>query len=101
MVDYHCSDNRGGITCPSHNVVWRNTTEPEPGARNLSEAPGFDNLLLRVNTDAGGRVLSVEAFWTQEYRIDAGPPGFQLAEGHDNSWQGGYFELAAAGEASP
>lgn len=101
MVDYHCTDNRGGITCPSHNVVWRNATEPEPGARNLSEAPGFDNLLLRVNTDGGGRVLSVEAFWTQEYRIDAGPPGFQLAEGHDNSWQGGYFELAAAGEASP
>jgi len=101
MADYRCVDNRGGITCPSHNVVWRNTEEPVPGARNLSEAPGFDNLLLRVNTDRHHRVLSVEAFWTQEYRIDAGPPGFQLAGGHDNSWQGGYFELEPAGEAAP
>jgi len=98
MAGYRCTDNRGGITCPSHNVVWRNGAEPEPGARNLSEAPGFDNLLLRVATDAGAHVVSAQAFWTQEYRIDAGPPAFQVPAGHDNSWQGGYFELEAAGE---
>lgn len=101
MAGYHCTDNRGGITCPSHNVVWRNTEEPAPGARNLSEAPGFDNLLLRVVTDARGRVISVRGFWTQEYRIDAGPDAFQVPAGHDNSWQGAYFELEAAPGSRP
>lgn len=97
MEGYHCTDNRGGITCPSHNVVWRNAEEPAPGARNLSEAPGLDNLLLRVVTDAGGRVVAAQGYWTQEYRIDAGPDAFQVPEGHDNSWQGGYLELEASG----
>lgn len=98
MADYQCSDNRGGITCPSHNVVWRNAEEPPPGARNLSEAPGLDNLLLRVATDARGRVLTAEGFWTQEYRIDAGPGTFQVPDGHDNSWQGGYLQLTGPGD---
>jgi hypothetical protein len=93
MADYECTDNRGGITCPSHNVVWRNTEEPLPGARNLSEAPGLDNLLLRVSTDTEGHVVTAEGFWTNEYRIDAGPTTFQVPEGHDNSWQGGYLQV--------
>lgn len=96
MADYECTDNRGGITCPSHNVVWRNGPEPPPGARNVSEAPGFDNLLLRVQTDGLGRVVAAEGFWTNEYRIDAGPATFQVPAGHDNSWQGGYLQLRGA-----
>ena len=93
MADYACTDNRGDITCPSHNVVWRNGPEPPPGSRNVAEAPGFDNLLLRVTTDAAGHVRTAEGFWTNEYRIDAGPDAFQVPEGHDNSWQGGYLSV--------
>lgn len=96
MHDYTCTDNRGGITCPAHNVVWRNADEPAPGQRNLSEAPGLDNLLLKVVTNASGQILSVDGFWTQEYNIEAGPDTFQVPDGHDNSWQGGYLELVGA-----
>ena len=70
--------------------------EPLPGERNLSEAPGFDNLLLRVRTDGGGKIRSVEGFWTQEYYLEAGPASIDVPEGHDNSWQGGFLSLTAA-----
>ena len=93
MHDYRCTDNRGDITCPNHNVVWANGPEPLPGERNRTEAPGFDNLLLRVTTDAAGNVVEAQGFWTQEYHIAAGPPTFQVPAGHNNSWQGGYLRL--------
>jgi len=98
MADYTCTDNRGGITCPAHNVVWRNGKEPKPGERNLSEAPGLDNLLLRVVTDSRGAVRTAEGFWVQEYNLTAGPDSFQVPDGHDNSWQGGYLQLKGAGQ---
>lgn len=98
MHDYTCTDNRGGITCPAHNVVWRNADEPAPGQRNLSEAPGLDNLLLKVVTNASGHIVSVDGFWTQEYNIEAGPASFQVPDGHDNSWQGGYLQLTGQSE---
>ncbi len=103
MVDYACTDNRAGIVCPEHNVVWRNGREPAPGERNVSEAPGFDNLLLRVRTDDAGKIRSVEGFWTQEYSLEAGPKSLNVPEGHDNSWQGGYLQLNGAdtGRATP
>jgi len=95
MMDYTCADNRGGIVCPKHNVVWKNVPEPPPGGRNMSEAPGFDNLLLRVRTDAKQRIRSVEGFWTQEYPLAAGPASLNVPDGHDNSWQGGFLQLKA------
>ena len=98
MHDYTCTDNRGDITCPSHNVVWRNADEPAPGERNLSEAPGLDNLLLKVVTNKSGQIVSVDGFWTQEYPIEAGPDMFQVPEGHNNSWQGGYLSLTGGSE---
>jgi hypothetical protein len=100
MIDYQCVDNRKGIVCPEHNVVWRNGREPAPGERNISEAPGFDNLLLRVRTDAKGKIRSVEGFWTQEYSLEAGPASLNVPEGHDNSWQGGFLQLSAAKETA-
>lgn len=96
MTDYACADNRGGIVCPLHNVVWKNGPEPTPGQRKISEAPGFDNLLLRVRADARGRIRSVEGFWTQEYSLEAGPASLNVPEGHDNSWQGGFLQLSAS-----
>jgi hypothetical protein len=98
MHDYTCTDNRGDITCPSHNVVWRNGVEPEPGQRNISEAPGLDNLLLKVVTNDSGHIVSIDGFWTQEYNIIAGPETFQVPDGHDNSWQGGYLQVAGQTE---
>jgi hypothetical protein len=100
MMDYECKDNRGGIVCPAHNVVWRNGREPAPGERNLSEAPGFDNLLLRVRTDAAGKIITVEGFWTQEYSLEAGPASLNVPEGHNNSWQGGFLKLQATDQAA-
>ena len=95
MHDRACNDNRGDVTCPNHNVVWSASEEPPPGTRNLSEGPGLDNLLLKITTGGDGRVLSLQGFWTNEYRIAAGPPTFQVPEGHNNSWQGGYMQLTA------
>jgi hypothetical protein len=95
MNDHKCVDNRGGIVCPKHNVVWKNGREPVPGERNVSEAPGFDNLLLRIRTDSDRRIRSVEGFWTQEYSLEAGPASLNVPEGHDNSWQGGFLQLTA------
>jgi len=83
MADYVCVDNVGGITCPDHNVVWGSSTED----------PGLDNLLLRIATNDKSEVVDAQGFWTNEYRINGGPDIFQLPEGHDNSWQGGYLRL--------
>ncbi len=96
MADYTCADNRGGIVCPQHNVVWKNGREPAPGERNVSEAPGFDNLLLRIRVDSKRQIRSVEGFWTQEYSLEAGPADLNVPEGHDNSWQGGFLQLTGA-----
>ena len=93
MNDYECIDNRDQITCPNHNVVWGTGEEPEPGSRNLREGPGLDNLLLKVVTAADGRVIRAEGFWTNEYFIQGGPGIFQVPEGHNNSYQGGYMQM--------
>jgi hypothetical protein len=79
-------DNVGGITCPDHNVIWGSSTED----------PGLDNLLLRIATNDKSEVVDAQGFWTNEYRINGGPDIFQLPEGHDNSWQGGYLRLRGA-----
>ena len=92
---YRCVDNRGDITCPAHNVVWSESAEPDPGSRNQNEGPGLDNLLLKVVTKKGGAIVSVEGYWTNEYYIAGGPGFFQVKDGHDNSYQGGFMQLRA------
>lgn len=98
IEDYQCVDNRKQITCPNHNVVWSTAAEPPPGTSSQNEGPGFDNLLLKIVTGADGRVRSVAGFWTNEYRINAGPKFLQVPEGYDNSWQGGYLALTGAAD---
>ena len=90
---YRCVDNRGDITCPDHNVVWNPSEEPQPGSPNSNEGPGLDNLILKVATDEQSNILTVEGFWTNEYLIAGGPPFFEVADGHDNSYQGGFLQL--------
>lgn len=94
ISDYRCVDNRGDITCPDHNVVWSKSAEPDPGVAGFNEGPGFDNLLLRVVTDEDQRVISAEGYWTNEYLIKGGPDFFNVPEGHDNSYQGGYLQVS-------
>lgn len=90
---YRCVDNRGDVTCPNHNVVWSPSAEPAPGIASFNEGPGLDNLLLRVVTDGSNRVISAEGYWTNEYLIKGGPEFFNVPEGHDNSYQGGYMQM--------
>lgn len=80
-----CRDDVGGRECDVANVVW--------GA---GEDPGLDNLLLKVITGPDGRVVRAEGFWTNEYFIRGGPDSFQVPEGHNNSWQGGFLEVRGA-----
>ncbi|MEZ5566442.1 MAG: hypothetical protein R3F24_13505 [Gammaproteobacteria bacterium] len=96
IADYTCVDNRGQVTCPNHNVVWSPSAEPAPGARNRNEGPGFDNLVLKVVTNARGKVIAAEGYWTNEYFIMGGPKVFQVPEGHNNSFQGGYLQLRSS-----
>lgn len=90
---YRCVDNRGDITCPAHNVVWSSGAEPGRGSRNQNEGPGLDNLLLKVVTQKDGKIVSVEGYWTNEYYIAGGPGFFQVKDGHDNSYQGGFMQF--------
>lgn len=80
---YRCLDTVDGALCAGGVTLW--------GAR---EDPGFDNLLLFIATDKQGQVINVKAYWTNEYRVGAGPPQLRSPEGEDDSWLGGYFELS-------
>lgn len=81
---YACADDSGGKECLHANVAWGSDKED----------PGLDNLLLEVVTDRAGRITRVRGYWTNEYFILGGPEAFQVPEGQDNSWQGGYLQLA-------
>lgn len=67
------------------------------GTRGASEDVGWDQLLLKVSTDASGNVLSLAGFNVDDYRV------FGLATCGDNSvnnnpcnsWTSGYFTASA------
>ena len=86
FVGHSCADQSGGNECAHANVAWGSDHED----------PGLDNLLLKIVTDKRHRIRSVQGFWTNEYYIQGGPEAFQVPEGQDNSWQGGYLQLAPA-----
>jgi len=90
---YRCTDNRGDITCPKHNVVWSQSLEPSQGDFNVNEGPGWDNLLLKVVTNSENKIIHAEGFWANEYLLRAGPKFFAVPDGHDNSFQGGFMQL--------
>jgi hypothetical protein len=83
---YSCADQFEGRECQHANVAWGSDHED----------PGLDNLLLKVSTDKTKHIRSVQGFWTNEYYIQGGPEAFQVPEGQDNSWQGGYLQLEPA-----
>ncbi|MBN8280166.1 MAG: hypothetical protein J0M16_06130 [Gammaproteobacteria bacterium] len=86
FVGHSCADQSGGNECAHANVAWGSDHED----------PGLDNLLLKIVTDKRHRIRSVQGFWTNEYYIQGGPEAFQVPEGQDNSWQGGYLQLGPA-----
>jgi hypothetical protein len=69
------------------------------GIRGAAEDVGWDNLLLKVSTDAQGNVIFLEGFNVDDYRVfgqtrcgdnnDAGATGTYTAI--CNSWTSGYF----------
>jgi len=69
--------------CSTSAIVW--------GA---GETPGFDNLVMKISTNAAGAITSAQVYWTQEYFIGA----FGAIAGYDNSWQGGTFTFASPGQ---
>ncbi|MBM4195561.1 MAG: hypothetical protein FJ197_00485 [Gammaproteobacteria bacterium] len=81
---HSCADDSGGKECLHANVAWGSDKED----------PGLDNLLLEIVTGPSGSIQTVRGYWTNEYYIQGGPAAFQVPEGQDNSWQGGYLELA-------
>lgn len=87
---YSCADDSGGKECRDANVAWGSSKED----------PGLDNLLLKIVTGKDGRIREVRGFWTNEYFIQGGPEAYQSAHGADNSWQGGYLQLAPAGDGT-
>ncbi|MEO7387287.1 MAG: Ig-like domain-containing protein [Gammaproteobacteria bacterium] len=77
FTGYTCSQNNGSVNdCLVSNIVW--------GA---GEPAGFDNMIMKISTNAAGAITSALVYWTEEYFIGAfGPP-----PNYDNSWQGGTF----------
>jgi hypothetical protein len=82
IEDYQCADDTVGLDCRTSPILW-----------GQGHGPAFDNLLLAASTDAHGHIRSVKAFWTQEMRLEVGPPDLQPPPPHANSWVGGYMEL--------
>ncbi len=98
LVNLACVDTGGNNDCHDSAVSFAPRLIPPnqaPGVGNVTaEDVGWDQLLLKVSTNASGQVVTVAGFDVQEYRT-FGPP---VACGSDpgatvscNSWTSGYF----------
>lgn len=87
---YQCRDAGNGDQCAHGVSIW--------GA---AEDPGWDNLVLFISTNRHGQVLQAEGFWTNEYRIEAGPENMRGPPGEANSWFGGFLTLQPARVIQP
>jgi hypothetical protein len=74
------------------------------GARGASEDVGWDNLLLKVSTDAAGNVIALAGFNVDDYRVFGNARCGDNVTGDGstgtytaicNSWTSGYFTAAA------
>lgn len=73
-----------GATCSTNNLSSDDCTASVL-VWGAAEPAGFDNMVMKISTNAAGAITSAEVYWTEEYRINfGGPPA-----GYDNSWQGG------------
>ncbi|MCB1597666.1 MAG: TonB-dependent receptor, partial [Gammaproteobacteria bacterium] len=98
LVNPACVDTGGNNDCHDSVVSFAPRLIPPnqaPGAGNVTaEDVGWDQMLLKVSTNASGQVVTVAGFDVQEYQT-FGPP---VACGSDpgatiscNSWTSGYF----------
>ena len=100
IADWVCSDVGLGPTeanadgteivdtmtdCEDSSVAW-GVTDPEDLDQGKLNA-GFDNLILKLSTDASGTVLSANAYYTMEYPILGSPT-------QDNTWIGGTLNFS-------
>lgn len=87
LAGYSCITKIGG-DCDTSTLVLSDTGGVSGDPR---EAPGFDNLILLVSTNASGDITEAQAYWTQEYLISLSPPNAQ-----DNSASMGYLSFTGA-----
>jgi hypothetical protein len=95
------------VNGPNNTGSGSTGTEGSPGAvRGAAEDVGWDQLLLKVVTDANGFVVSVEGFDVEEYRVFGRARCGDNTEGTSgtsnsvyspvcNSWHSSYFTLTA------
>ena len=71
------------------------------GVRGAAEDVGWDNLLLKVSTDADGNVVNLAGFNVDDYRVFGvtrcgdNTDGTGTYAATCNSWSSGYFTAAA------
>ncbi len=89
FTGYSCDDSQANdLDCTSNALVWQSN-----GPGTGGEPAGFDNLVMKISTNATGEITSGFVYWTEEYFINfGGPPA-----GYDNSWQGGTFSFTGSG----
>ncbi len=117
LVGFECVDNIGTLTtahgcrrastsfAPLLGTNGVNTTGAGASAteRGAAEDVGWDQLLLKVSTDAAGNVTSIAGFDVQEYRVFPTTPGrcgdnttgTGSYSSACNSWVSGYFTATA------
>ncbi|MBL8199406.1 MAG: hypothetical protein JNK40_00410, partial [Chromatiales bacterium] len=82
---YSCDDSQpNDLDCTTNQLIWQSN-----GPGTGGEPAGFDNMIMKISTNAAGDITSAYVYWTEEYFIGFGgsPPGY------DNSWQGGFFSF--------
>jgi hypothetical protein len=80
FTGYSC-ESTVAADCTSNQLVWGG-----------GESPGFDNLVMKVSTNAAGAITDAQVYWTQEYFISA----FGGIAGYDNSVQYGSLSFTGS-----
>jgi hypothetical protein len=98
LLNLACTDTGGNNDCHDSVVSFAPRLIPPnqaPGTNNVTaEDVGWDQLLLKVSTNASGQVVTVAGFDVQEYQTFGQPaacgsdPGATIS---CNSWTSGYF----------
>jgi len=88
MVNYSCAPNSGNPADCNGNVTFGadqipNPPGPPPGPGFTEGNPSYENLHLKISTNASGTIIACEAAWTQEYSL------LSFVPTQPDSWGGG------------
>jgi len=98
------TDGNAATRCAVNETAWNpliNGPNSTGGSGGAAEDVGWDQLLLKVVTDANGFVVSVEGFDVEEYRVFGqtrcgdNTTGTGTYTSTCNSWHSSYFTLTA------